>query len=177
MRSVVPNQSLPTFRRFSLWSSDEPLCACFTKAVSLLRECLLGERFTGLILDTSRMFALVVAILLFIGSEAPVSGQTFTNLANFNLNNGSYPTRLIQGSDGNFYGTTYYGGSSTACNTQYNTGCGTVFRMTPTGVLTTLVNFNSNNGSVPYYLIQGSDGNFYGTTAYGGLMRDNLRIF
>jgi uncharacterized repeat protein (TIGR03803 family) len=72
---------------------------------------------------------------------------------------------LIQASDGNFYGTTYDGGSS---------GSGTVFVMTPAGVLTTLYSFCAQPGCVdgahPYAgLVQGSDGNFYGTTYGGGV--------
>jgi uncharacterized repeat protein (TIGR03803 family) len=73
-----------------------------------------------------------------------------------------YPSAgLVQGSDGNFYGTTAYGGT--------NGNNGTVFQMTPAGALTTLVSFNGANGSHPLAtLVQGTDGNFYGTTAYGG---------
>jgi uncharacterized repeat protein (TIGR03803 family) len=41
----------------------------------------------------------------------------------------------VQGSDGNFYGTTTYGGAG---------GLGTVFRVTPAGVLTTLVSFGAH---------------------------------
>ena len=72
-----------------------------------------------------------------------------------------YPSAaLVQGSDGNFYGTIGYGGAN---------GYGTVFQVTPAGVLTTLVSFNGTNGSYPYAgLVQGSDGNFYGTTSGGG---------
>jgi uncharacterized repeat protein (TIGR03803 family) len=67
---------------------------------------------------------------------------------------------LVLASDGNFYGTTQVGGSSNN---------GTVFKMTPAGVLTTLVAFSGANGANPYAaLIQGSDGNFYGTTYFGG---------
>jgi len=67
---------------------------------------------------------------------------------------------LIQASDGNFYGTTFYGGAN---------GNGTVFKITPAGVETTLHSFGTNgDGKNPYSaLIQGSDGNFYGTTAGG----------
>ena len=72
-----------------------------------------------------------------------------------------YPSAgLVQGSDGNFYGTTEYGGANDD---------GTVFTMTPAGVLTTLVSFNGTNGSYPVAgLVEGSDGNFYGTTSAGG---------
>ena len=74
---------------------------------------------------------------------------------------------LVQGSDGNFYGTTYNGGTSTNCG--YN-GCGTVFRISPSGTYTSLYSFaGSPDGAEPYAaLVQGSDSNFYGTTLYGG---------
>ena len=67
---------------------------------------------------------------------------------------------LVQGNDGNFYGTTVYGGPN---------GSGTVFRITPDGSLTNLHFFSGNDGAYPSAgLVQGSDGNFYGTTANGG---------
>jgi uncharacterized repeat protein (TIGR03803 family) len=71
---------------------------------------------------------------------------------------------LALGSDGNLYGTTAYGGA--------NDG-GTVFKMTSEGELATLVEFTgngaSNKGRIPFAgLVQGSDGNFYGTTFMGG---------
>ena len=73
---------------------------------------------------------------------------------------------LIQGADGNFYGTTYYGGTN---GTGSIPGYGTIFRITSTGVLTTLYNFNNTDGSTPYApLIQATDGNFYGVTYAGG---------
>jgi uncharacterized repeat protein (TIGR03803 family) len=77
---------------------------------------------------------------------------------------------LVQGSDGNFYGTTQNGGvTNPPC---YSYGCGTVFKLTPSGTLTTLYSFcsatNCTDGTDPLGgLIQGTDGNFYGTT-YGG---------
>jgi uncharacterized repeat protein (TIGR03803 family) len=75
---------------------------------------------------------------------------------------------VVEGSDGNFYGTITYGGSGCAPN-----GCGSVFRMTPSGELTTLVSFDVANGAYPNAgLIQGSDGNFYGTTKEGGVHFD-----
>jgi uncharacterized repeat protein (TIGR03803 family) len=74
---------------------------------------------------------------------------------------------LIQATDGNLYGTTVGGGNA---NCQY--GCGTVFKITVTGTLTTLYSFTGTPGSdgdgpAPF-LIQGSDGNFYGTSYSGG---------
>ena len=69
---------------------------------------------------------------------------------------------LMQASDGNFYGTSYYGGP--------NSG-GTVFRVTAAGVYTNLYAFtNESQGAFyPYAgLVQGPDGALYGTTLRGG---------
>lgn len=73
---------------------------------------------------------------------------------------------LIQGPDGNFYGTTSAGGiQSDYCMN----GCGTIFRMTPSGQLTTMYILTLPDSAVPYGgLVLGSDGNFYGTTTEGG---------
>ena len=69
---------------------------------------------------------------------------------------------LVQGADGNFYGTTASGGAFFQ---------GTIFRMNSSGAITLLHSFNSflGEGAVPVAgLMQGSDDNFYGTTAFGG---------
>jgi uncharacterized repeat protein (TIGR03803 family) len=91
-------------------------------------------------------------------------GGILTTLASFPGGfDGSHPYGpLVQGNDGNFYGTTSGGGAS---------GFGTVFRMTPGGVLTTLVSFARGAPGVANPasgLVQGTDGNFYGTTYWGG---------
>ena len=78
---------------------------------------------------------------------------------------------LVQGTDGNFYETTAYGGNLTACDTlAYSVpSCGTVFKITPDGTLTTLHLFDSTDGGWPVSgVIQGTDRNFYGTTVLGG---------
>jgi uncharacterized protein (TIGR03437 family) len=159
------------------------------------------------------------AILLF-ASVTVSSAQTFTVLANFNGTNGSSPNgviqgvdgnlygsspnggpngagvvfkltldgaltviypfemnlifgadvvgRLVQAKDGNLYGVTSAGGSSTSCTISGTViGCGTVFRITPDGVLTTLYSFSGPDGSAPNWLIQSADGNLYGTTGAG----------
>lgn len=68
---------------------------------------------------------------------------------------------LVIGADGNFYGTTVLGGEF---------GHGTVFRLTPAGMLTTLVSFRGrpDGGRPSGPLTLGSDGNFYGATSEGG---------
>ena len=78
---------------------------------------------------------------------------------------GSKPSNLIVGSDGNFYGTTFIGG---------NSNYGTVFRLTPAGSETVLYSFlGGSDGELPSAsLAEGSDGNFYGTTPFGGSSQD-----
>jgi len=78
---------------------------------------------------------------------------------------GQFPTSgLIQGSDGNFYGTTQSGGAN---------GGGIAFKVTPSGTLTVLYAFCSvyttvcTDGKNPGQLVQGTDGNFYGTAGGG----------
>ncbi len=94
---------------------------------------------------------------------------SFCSLAN--CADGSAPNQVIQGSDGNFYGTTLVGGNTNAdCAA---TGCGTLFQITPAGTLTTLHSFcsetNCSDGSSPQgALIQASNGIFYGATLAGG---------
>ena len=81
---------------------------------------------------------------------------------------------LVQAPGGNFFGTTYFGGTGTGCEavTQGQTGCGTAFKVTSAGTMTTLHTFcsqtNCPDGAFPTSLIQASDGNFYGMTASGG---------
>ena len=75
-------------------------------------------------------------------------GRSYTNVG------------VIRASDGNFYGTTAYGGSA---------NFGTIYKVTPAGTATILVNFTGPNGTYPNAgVIQASDGNLYGTTTGGG---------
>jgi uncharacterized repeat protein (TIGR03803 family) len=97
---------------------------------------------------------------------------TLTTLYEFHGTDGEFPDAgLVRGTDGNIYGTTSRGGSSSGsyCGTS---GCGTVFKITPGGKLSTLYNFCSQNGCtdgfIPNGLVQGTDGDFYGTTVNGG---------
>jgi uncharacterized repeat protein (TIGR03803 family) len=99
------------------------------------------------------------------------TGGALTTFLDFDFGNGALPAAaLILGTDGNFYGTTGYGGDICASSTF---GCGTVFKITPAGTLTTLYSFCSQSGCPDGYdpsgpLVQGSDGNFYGMTGLGG---------
>jgi uncharacterized repeat protein (TIGR03803 family) len=94
-----------------------------------------------------------------------------TTVHHFDATDGFDPGRLTLGNDGNIYGTTTYGGAvGTSC--YYSAGGGTVFKITPNGVLTTLYEFCvqsiCTDGASPASLVQGTDGDFYGTTTEGG---------
>jgi uncharacterized repeat protein (TIGR03803 family) len=85
----------------------------------------------------------------------------------------------MQAIDGNFYGTTSYGGNL-GCNSPF--GCGTVFKITAGGTLTTLYKFCSKkycaDGAVPVgALVQDADENFYGTTSGGGASNSAGTVF
>jgi uncharacterized repeat protein (TIGR03803 family) len=106
-----------------------------------------------------------VVILLCATTTIACPAQTFTTLVNFDFSNGGQPflTSLVQGTDGNLYGTTPVGGS--------NGPFGTVFRITPEGDLTTLHSFDGSPTEGAFStagLVLTPDGNFYGTTEEGG---------
>ncbi len=91
----------------------------------------------------------------------------YTKLYEFDTgapNEGKFPSALVQGSDGNFYGLTRDGGSVG--------NYGTFFRLSANGqTRTTLFAFTTGDGpgqSPEAQLIVGSDGNFYGLTNRGG---------
>jgi uncharacterized repeat protein (TIGR03803 family) len=164
---------------------------------------------------SSLLFLFCIAMAI-----ASPAATKFKSLVNFDGTDGQYPTysSVVQGLDGNLYGTTQYGGansegsvfkitpagklmtlynfcSKTSCadganpragltlvlngnfyGTTYAGGtgnAGTVFKITPTGTLTTLYSFCSVSGCTDGLnpeapLFQGTDGNFYGTTKLGG---------
>jgi uncharacterized repeat protein (TIGR03803 family) len=83
--------------------------------------------------------------------------------------NGANPEGgLIEGKDHNFFGTTSRGGTK---------NFGTIFRITPSGSITALYSFSGGlDGAQPIAgLVQGADGNLYGTTAHGGLISAGTR--
>jgi uncharacterized repeat protein (TIGR03803 family) len=122
--------------------------------------------------NSSWKWACALALLSAMTGVA-AHAQTFSTLVNFNRANGMEPAfvSLVQGTDGELYGTTLRGGAdSSGCQ---GGGCGTVFKMSDTGTLTTLYSFCASgtcvDGSEPAAgLVQATDGNFYGTTLGGG---------
>ena len=87
-----------------------------------------------------------------------------TMLYTFTGPDGDGPKILIQGSDGSFYGITSGGGSTFQNAVQF--GAGTVFVITSAGTFTSLYSFTGPDGYQPTALVQGPNGNLYGTT-YG----------
>jgi uncharacterized repeat protein (TIGR03803 family) len=124
-----------------------------------------------------RLLWAAALVLPAFGASAAV---VLTTLHSFQQSfpNGANPAGwLVQGSDGNFYGTTEGGGL-------YNAG--TVFAISTNGALTTLYAFGTvtnaygqpQDGATPEAgLVQGSDGNFYGTTSGGGTNGDWGTVF
>src|ERR1022692_1023185 len=111
-----------------------------------------------------RRWATSLAIAPLMMLATPISSRAqFTTLVSFTGANGNLPfmENLVQGKNGSLYGTTTYGGTS---------GNGTIFKVTPTGTLTTIYNFaNTPDGANPDAgLVLGTDGKFYGTTYQGG---------
>jgi hypothetical protein len=87
------------------------------------------------------------------------SGQ-FTILASsFDPGGPARPWSPVLAANGDLYVADMAGGSNQL---------GSVLRITPTGSLTTIVEFNGTNGWGPDRLIQGADGSLYGTTGAGG---------
>jgi uncharacterized repeat protein (TIGR03803 family) len=96
--------------------------------------------------------------------KATASGNVttlYSFCAQTNCTDGENPTAgLVQATNGDFYGTTKGGGAA---------GYGTVFKISPSGALTTLHSFDNTDGANPYAgLVQGTNGKFYGTTFDGG---------
>jgi uncharacterized repeat protein (TIGR03803 family) len=104
---------------------------------------------------------LLCILQLVMHGIAVAQTAALTTLVDFNDTNGASPQwALVQGPDGSFYGTTFFGGTN---------NYGTVFKVTTGGTLATLVYFCVTNGEWPAAsLTPGSGGNFYGMTSSGG---------
>lgn len=113
-------------------------------------------------MTTNVSLGLKSAALAVLAAFGTAHAATFKTLHVFSGTDGSSANELIQGSDGNYYGTTVGGG---------NHDNGVVFRMTTAGVVKSLYVFNGTDGSRPRgALAVGADGNYYGTTASAGTL-------
>jgi len=115
--------------------------------------------------------AFVLAITFAVTAIAPAQAQTYQVLYTFTGGtDGANPVgTLVRDGGGNLYGTTYTGGLATGCGP--GTGCGTVFRFTPsTGKLKVLYTFTGGNdgGNPITALVRDSAGNLYGSADWGG---------
>ena len=114
-------------------------------------------------------------VLSAVAGSSQAAPPTIIVLHAFNGTDGNEPVApLLQASDGNFYGTTYFGGDD-------GNGCvkgclGTIFKISPQGQFTLLHTFVAG-GTSPFYqnganpwggLVEGPDGYLYGTTYNGG---------
>jgi uncharacterized repeat protein (TIGR03803 family) len=129
----------------------------------MIKCCGIGQfnsRPTGGSVYTQRIQGLV---LLLLALAASAVGQTFTTLVVLEVANGANPgapMQLVQGLDGNLWGTTFGGGTL---------GSGTIFKITEAGDLTTVVNFPTEGIYNPDAgLSLSPTGSFYGTTQNGG---------
>ncbi len=117
----------------------------------------IGVHFVKRIIDA--------CLILYVAAPAVLFGQSFNTLVKFDYADGANPKAgMIAGTDGNLYGTTFNGGAQ-----QY----GTVFKINPEGALTTVYSFCSLSGCLDgagpsASLVEAANGDFYGTTAYGG---------
>jgi uncharacterized repeat protein (TIGR03803 family) len=100
---------------------------------------------------------------------------SLTTLHNFGTqtDDGSHPSgNLVLGASGDLFGITMDGGAK---------GYGTIFKITPSGTLTTLHSFCAQtdcaDGQSASGLMQDTNGDFYGTTLYGGANGNSGTVF
>ncbi len=110
--------------------------------------------------------SVVVIAALLVSPSAPA--QTYTILHTFTGPDGASPGGpLIRDAAGNLYGSTYYGGNGNLCGG--TVGCGTVFKLSPSGVETLLYTFSGGaDGAFPRGLFRDAAGNLYGLASQGG---------
>jgi uncharacterized repeat protein (TIGR03803 family) len=121
-------------------------------------------------LRVSSTLALTIILALAIVATPPASAQTYSVLYSFTggTDGGVSLGALIRDGAGNLYGTTSVSGATTGCI--LGTGCGTVFKLTPSGQLKVLYTFTGgeDGGNAKVGLVRDSVGNLYGTADWGG---------
>ena len=128
--------------------------------MSFANDLLIGNPLRGN--GWKKCFALT---LLWMATALVASAQTITTLHSFTFDDGANPNLATptQGGDGNIYATTSIGGSNTV-----GCFCGTAFKITPQGTLTSF-SFDGTDGAIPDAgLVLGRNGLLYGTTSSGG---------
>jgi uncharacterized repeat protein (TIGR03803 family) len=122
-----------------------------------------------------RAALVLIATLGLAVISPPAQAQTFTVLytfAGYPADGGRPYAGLLRDAAGNLYGTTVYGGNNDSCPGS-GIGCGTVFKLDTHGVETVLHSFTGPNGANPLAsLIMDAKGDLYGTTRFGGIVKD-----
>jgi uncharacterized repeat protein (TIGR03803 family) len=114
-------------------------------------------------------------LLLWATVATVLPAQTLTTLHSFKFTDGANPEAgLVQATNGDLYGTTE-GGTNNPSTCDFALGCGTVFQITTSGALTPILYFicspDCDFGNSPEAgLVQGSDGNLYGTTYFADVV-------
>ena len=114
---------------------------------------------------------LAFVFLVFTMATTLSHAQSHKVLHNFHWTDGASPQAgLVQGLNGNLYGTATYGGAAGNCQSPCG---GTIFEVTQDGSFKVLYQFcsqaNCADGNSPYAsLLQATNGNLYGTTYAGG---------
>jgi len=120
-------------------------------------------------LQASAALALAGVLAPAVVAIQPAEAQTFTTLASFDGTEGANPAALlVQATNGNLYGTTQLGGTSSFGS------YGTIFEITPGGTLTAVYSFCLMSGcpdgfNLPAGLVQATNGYLYGTTENAGI--------
>src|SRR5271169_2943856 len=124
--------------------------------------CLLRFAGLGRLIWGSKACAL---FLLCLTTAIVSSAQTLTTIHTFDNTDGSIPLSYVQATDGSLYGMTFGGGDTVDCSG----GCGTIFKITPSGKFATVLSLDGADGDSPYGgLMQAPDGDFYGAFQAGG---------
>jgi len=163
---ITPTGSLTTLHRFCLQSGCPDGQYTYAGLLQATDGNLYGSTYLGGTSNHGTVYKITPAgVLTTLHSFCSEAGCA----------DGTQPQAgLVQGTNGNFYGTASQGGiSGGTCGSGFFGGCGTVFDLSPTGTLTTLYQFCSQSectdGVHPVSgLVQGTDGNFYGTTPNAG---------
>jgi uncharacterized repeat protein (TIGR03803 family) len=115
---------------------------------------------------------LVVAMFLLASAVVPTEAraQKFKVLHTFHGKDGANPFGLlVRDASGNLYGTTANGGDGKGLCVSFFYGCGTAFKLAPTGKELWVHSFNLTNGEGPLAgMTLDPSGNLYGTTYLGG---------
>ena len=130
----------------------------------------LDAKFSMLRVLPAAAFVALIAAMTFAGAQ-PALAQTYTVLHDFTGGvDGAFPHQVIQGSDGNFYGTSTWGGAN---------GQGNIYKMDPSGAFTVLYSFPGGAGGTEPEgtVFRDSNGDLYGTTREGGNPHCRCGIF